>query len=295
MTRHLIHVGYAKAGSTYLQAWFARHTQLRYIEGGLGGFRDAYQLTRHAVAPLPEPRWAVTSYEGFSAPLPTAGAIGSDYGEHGAPIAARQEQACHLLGGLFPGAHILIVTRGFRAMILSSFSQYARSGGQADFENLLREARTDHPWRYDDIASLYRAHFGDDHVILLPYELLERDPERFLGELARRLDIAPEPPLAERLNPKISGVEMRWYPRLTRTIERLPVPGRVRARLHRSYVKRAFENRLKLPIRLLQRLSPQPPVDASAIPPDLLEQFRGLSTGLADEPLFAPFAEDYLF
>jgi hypothetical protein len=60
-------------------------------------------------------------------------------------------------------------------------------------------------------------------------------------------------------------------------------------------VKRAFENRLKLPIRLLQRLSPRPPVDASAIPPDLLEQFRGLSTLLADDPLFAPFAEDYLF
>ena len=295
MTRHLIHVGYAKAGSTYLQAWFARHPQLRYIEGGLGGFRDAYQLTRHAVAPLPEPRWAVTSYEGFSAPLPTAGAIGADYGEHGAPIAARQERACHLLGGLFPGAHILIVTRGFRAMILSSFSQYARSGGQADIEDMVREARTDHPWCYDDIAALYRAQFGEDRVILLPYELLECDPERFLGELARRLDIAPEPPLAERLNPKISGVEMRWYPRLTRAIDRLPLPGRIHRRLRRAYVKRAFDNRLKVPIRWLQRLSAQPPVDANVIPAETLERFRGMAASLSCDPLFAPFADDYLF
>ena len=46
MTGHLIHIGYAKAGSSFLRSWFAQHPQLAYAEGGIAGFPDVHALVR---------------------------------------------------------------------------------------------------------------------------------------------------------------------------------------------------------------------------------------------------------
>jgi hypothetical protein len=62
MARHLIHVGYSKAGSTFLQAWFERHPELRFAPGGLGGFNDVDELSR---PPGREYKYYVTSFEGL--------------------------------------------------------------------------------------------------------------------------------------------------------------------------------------------------------------------------------------
>jgi hypothetical protein len=50
MSRHLVHIGYPKAGSTYLQRWFASHPQLAYREGGIAGFPNVYALARDGAA-----------------------------------------------------------------------------------------------------------------------------------------------------------------------------------------------------------------------------------------------------
>ena len=34
----LLHIGYSKAGSSFLQKWFKEHPQLRYAPRGLAGF-----------------------------------------------------------------------------------------------------------------------------------------------------------------------------------------------------------------------------------------------------------------
>jgi hypothetical protein len=41
VSRHLIHIGYAKAGSKFLQRWFEAHPDLAYRTAGLGGFPAA--------------------------------------------------------------------------------------------------------------------------------------------------------------------------------------------------------------------------------------------------------------
>ena len=65
-------------------------------------------------------------------------------GEKALNFAPRQVAACDALGALFPTAHVLLVTRGFRSLILSSYSQYARTGGAVEIEDFLRGGMPEH-------------------------------------------------------------------------------------------------------------------------------------------------------
>lgn len=299
--RHLIHVGYAKAGSTFLQQWFETHPQLLYSPGGIAGFYDVYALARSGALPDGDERYRVTSYEGLSAPRADAGDHMVDYRPDQQDPAIRQTRVCELLRALFPNAVVLIVTRGFRSMILSSYSQYVRSGGDMDLPTLVatvlehRDPRlnallTVEHWNYDRLVGQYRAAFGADGVVVMPYELLRDDPVAFTRALEGRLGLDPGPVERERVNVSLSGEELAWYPRLARIARKVPS-----GRAYRLYVGAAFTNRLRLPIRVLQRLRPAAPVNASVIPDEVLEPFRGLADSLRDDPLYAPYAADYLW
>lgn len=293
MSGHLIHIGFPKAASTLLQQWFAEHPQLAYAPLAIGGFGDALDIVAAASRPPADIRYRVTSAEGLSAPFALKRAAFVDYAAGGCPYPERQANACRLLAGLAPGAHVLIVTRGFRSMILSSYSQYARSGGTRSLESLF-EGEVDDPWRYDRIAGLYREAFGDERVLVLPQELLRDDPAGFRGAIEAWLGIDPHPLPAGQPNPALSPVEMRWYPRLARLVARLPI-GRARHRLLRWHADRAMANRWRGAIALLQRLRPAVPVTGDLIPDAVVERFRGNADTLGRDPRYAPYARDYLF
>ncbi|HEY0153586.1 MAG TPA: sulfotransferase [Longimicrobium sp.] len=302
MIRHLIHIGYPKAGSTFLQHWFASHPQLAYQPGAIAGFHDVYSIARSAASPQREERYRVTSFEGLSVPMPDAGERVVDYRRTGAvDPATRETRACELLAALFPGAVVLVVTRGFRSMILSRYSQFLRTGGDVELPVLLASAlgTADAPpearievehWDYDALIGKYRAAFGAHGVVVMPYELLRDDPAAFTAALEARLGLDPAPPPPGRVNASLTGEEMAWYPRLARAVRRVPL-----ASLHRLYAGAAFTNRLRLPIRLLQRLRPATPVTAAMIPDAALEPFRGVADSLRSDPLYAPYAAEYLW
>jgi hypothetical protein len=204
-------------------------------------------------------------------------------------LAARQAKACAMLAEIFSDAHVLIITRGFRSMILSSYSQYVRTGGNVDLETLI-DIGGDHPWDYYRLVAMYREAFGG-RVIVLPYELLARDPAGFRAELERRLGLAPLVFEDSVINRSLSPVELRWYPRLARLIHRIPF-GR---RLFRPYVDLVFDNRLRFLIALLDRLRPGKPVTKDLIDDATIEGMRGDADSLASDPVYAPYARDYLF
>lgn len=293
---HLIHIGYAKAGSTFLQRWFEAHPDLAYSAGGLAGYRSVYALAAEAATGAGDGRWRVTSCENLAAPQADAGLQLVDYERAmRSSWAERQSAARARLLRTFPDAHILIVTRGFRSMILSSYSQYVRSGGSQDFETLNQGDRANHPWDFDALIQGYRKDFGEARVIVLPYELLRDDPARFTASLESRLGIAAFPAKRETVNPSLSPVEMRWYPRLSRRIERLPVGAALRRRLQARYFAAVDKGRLAGLVRLMQHLRPAPPFASHLIDDDLLGGMRGRSGSLARDPIYRPYAADYLF
>lgn len=291
--RHLIHVGFPKAGSTFLQRWFAGHPDLRYAEGGLAGFRDVHDVISHAASESAARLWRVTSAEGFLAPRRKPGSslcdVVVDY--EGDGMAESQRRACHTLAALFPEATILIVTRGFRSMILSSFSEYVRSGGVGRLEDL---SGTEMPWNYDGLIDLYRAAFGADRVIVLPYELLRDDQNRFLRTLEARLGVGLFDGPVGRLNPSLSEAEMHWYPRIGRLVQGLPLPRRLRDAIFRRYVRVIFQGGLSWVAAGLSRLSGPSSSVALRLDPADLDQCRGKAERLRGIPEYGLYAKDYL-
>jgi hypothetical protein len=296
--RHLLHVGFPKAGSTALQRWFETHPQLCFSDGHLAGFRTVHELARGAAFPTAGDRFHVTSCEGFTAPRPAVGLQGVEYHSVDAPLMAeRQARVRDLLRSMFADAVILIVTRGFRSMILSSYSQYVRSGGHVELAAMIGEggSRTgddphDHdPWHYDFVIELYRDAFGTENVIVMPWELLRDDAEAFVRVIEARLSIDHVPMSRDRVNESLSPVELAWYPRLTRLARRARSK-----RLERTATNAMFTNRLRLPIRILQRMFPVTPVTSASLPDAVVETFRGRAETLRGNPLYEPYYADYL-
>jgi len=288
MSGHLIHVGYPKTGTNFLRRWFREHPHLAYVEGGIAGYGGVYEIAREAVAPRRDVLYRVTSSESLTAPHRDTG---KDHYDHGDPIdpAVGQENACALLAALFPDAHVLIVTRGFRSMIFSSFSQYIRSGADVPLEEFVRHPLIGRPWEYDRVIGMYRNAFGAEKVIVMPWELLRDDVDRFVRALEERLGLPHFAAAAGRMNTSLTPAEMYWYPRLTRLVQRLPIGSRLR----RIYLRGIFTNRFRPAVSVLQRLRPGTPVTADAIPEDLIAAYRAKASTLRENPLYAPYAREY--
>lgn len=289
---HLIHIGYAKAGSTFLQEWFAAHPELAYVKGGFGGFSTIWDVARHGAGPRSRVAYRVTSSEELPVPSVRAGIPG--HRDDWAFTAEAQTAVCSTLAALFPNARILLVTRGFRSVSLSGYSQYVRAGGSRDLEFLVDSAAPDDlVWNYDRVVRLYEAAF-DGRLIAMPYELLRDDPRRFVAELQAELGLSQPGPIPPRVNQSLSAAELRWYPRFTRFVEALPLRGDSRRRLLDRWVGWTQGNRMARPIAVLERLRPSPPIGPSDIPDELLEAFRGRAEALRGRPLYGRYASEYL-
>ena len=304
MTRTLIHIGYPKAGSTFLQSWFEQHPELFYKPGGIGGFRDVYELARPLYKDF---KYFVSSYESLSMPSNSAGRIKLIYG--GAEVDdddhtyRSQLQVCTALKSLFPESTILIITRGFKDIILSGYSQYLRVGGVKSLDELCRDIarqvreETLHFYDFDRLISIYRSAFGRENVIVLPFELLRDDKVQFLSTVEERLGLDHHDISIDQLNPSLSPSELYWYPRISRvvsgTASRLGA-GRFK-RIYTWYVKKTLENKFSSLVRVLNILKPGRSTTRADFPVEILEDFRGLAESLRELPEFAPYGSDYLW
>jgi hypothetical protein len=304
MARHLIHIGYPKAGSTFLQEWFEQHPDFYYCAGGLAGFQHIFEICR---SPETACKYFVTSWEGLSMPPRSGRDHWLDWRREMArlppPIKEIQKEVCSLLKTLYPDSRILIVTRGFKAIIMSGYSQYVKSGGQLHPDGVYRRLeeclRADayHYYDYDYLIQLYADAFGEENLIVVPYELLRDNQAAFLSLLEKRLEIGHIEPGFGRLNPSLSPHEQYWYPLITRSIARLTsgLEERKFQRIYRWYVSKTLENKLRRPIKILQTLRPDRKIHEKDFPSELLEYCKGKATRLKDDPLYAPYGAEYLW
>jgi hypothetical protein len=303
MARHLIHIGYPKSGSTFLQAWFGRHPELCYAPGGLGGFHNVYELGR---PPARDCVYYVTSFEGLATPHESAGDVRLDFGgaepEREDRLKENQAAVCGRLKSLYPGSRVLVVTRGFRGMILSAYSQSVRMGGRLHLDGMCRELaarlRRDetHYYDYDYLLGLYAEAFGEENLIVLPYELLRDDERAFLSALEERLGLRHREIEIGRVNPSLSPEELYWYPLVSRAVSRAASrlgPARFR-RIYAWYVRRTLDNRLRPLVRALARLRPDARVTDADFPADILGLCAGKATRLRGHPLYTRYAAEYL-
>ncbi len=302
MARHLIHIGFPKAGSTSLEAWFASHPQCSFVHEGIGGYRYASEIASGAAAQQgTTPLWNVTSCELLSTPLtPDAGSL-QDLGEEAllTPIAELRERVCLALQRTFAQPTILIVTRGFHAELLSGYSQYVRGGGRLRIDELFAPEAAGHLatfFDYDSVVVLYERTFGEEAVIVLPYELMRDNPSVFVATLERRLGLEPQGIPLPSLNPSLSPAAIYWYQRLSIGAAALAERAgpRFGSRVWAAYVRQIERDRFRRPVRLMHRLLPSRQVTAHDVAGEVVEACRGQAARLGERDLYAPYATEYL-
>ena len=307
MARHLVHIGYPKAASTFLQLWFTGHPQLRYVPGGIAGFANVYELSR-SLGDSP-PMYYVTSDEGLSSPAASVDhATLAEPGGAGVPdlvpIKRTQASVCARLKDMLPESRILIVTRGFKGIIMSGYSQYVRSGGvmhlrdMCEFLGTCLDEDEYHFYDFDYFVGLYAGAFGEENVVVVPFELLRDDQAAFLAVLEERLGLRHHEVTLDRPNPSLSWAELYWYPTISKavsgTISRV---GRSRCgRAYGWYTSRAtMNNRLRPVVKLLQAFLPDRQIASEDFPSRVLERCRGRARCLQKDELYAPYASEYLW
>lgn len=292
---HLLHVGYPKTGSKFLQRWFAAHPEIAFDHWGIAGFGDAHQMMSAAAAGVPA-AWHVTSHEALLTPV-------TEYRDLGAsgislPTRDRQLAACAMLAALFPTAHVLIVTRGYEALLRSFYAELVIGGASyafADFcEALLAqvEAGTD-TFDFDAAIDAYAGAFGPDRVLVLPYELLRDSPQAFLGAIEESLAISRLcfPPDRVRRTPP--PARLATYRRLTRWVRSMPGPVRLRQRIAHRYIAALRGGRLGGVAGAIERLGGASDDDDRTVPTKLLEALGARGGRLRDDARYRNYAPEY--
>jgi hypothetical protein len=191
MQRPLIHIGYPKTGSTWLQFNLFWNEQSNYYSlastkeiiedfslNDPFGFRTQEiqeKYSKKLCISQELNRVPILSYEGLS----TSHHNVSD----SITIANHLKQ-------VFPTARIFIVIRNQVDCILSSYQQYIKTGGQGSLTFFLSEGTNNQInifrrqyYLYSKLIACYASLFGRENVLILPFELFREDQERFLKQL----------------------------------------------------------------------------------------------------------------
>lgn len=194
----LIHIGYHKTGTTFLQTGLFRSP----------GFVRAWPAStlREKLVNVSELSF---DPEGARADLlaaahddrpPGTVLVASDERLSGTPHAGGFDSAliARRLAQVFPEAKVLIGIREQADAVYSVYQQYVRDGGSASVWAYLHpraptqvpQPRAEH-WEYDRLIALYQDLFGRERVLVLPFEWLRADASEFLARICVFCDAPP--------------------------------------------------------------------------------------------------------
>ncbi|MFN8666344.1 MAG: sulfotransferase [Gemmatimonadaceae bacterium] len=302
--RVLLHVGFHKAGSSWLEAWLTRHSQVRFSAPTFGGLQGPLDLCREVNREGPAPRLHAISEENL-----TGGLVFPEgyfylllrhqgFHKRASGIPAHQDRIAARLHALFPGAHVLLITRGFAGALRSVYSQVVRMGGDLPFEDFLHEyERQIADWlAYDRVIDAYRRRFGRESVTVLPFEALAEDEANFGRSLECLLGLDHEEIRIGRVLPSLSPLQLSAYARFSHRVL-APVARHLRnyraMQMYLLYarfiVDRPFADAL---VRAV--FGPRGGAATPEVPASYLERFRGTATALGSIPAFDRYRAAYL-
>lgn len=190
--RLLVHVGYVKTGSTWLQARVLNNAQIGFCPAA--GRSDVRRLIID-----PNPLW----YDSACVAAALSGQV-TKAAKHGrVPVLTHERLAgSPLTGGhdasivadrlhlLFPECKIFIVIREQNSHILSIYNEYVAGGGNCTLERFLFPPEGAKIPLFDfrflefhRLISYYLQLFGPERVCVLPFELFIRDATDFCRRL----------------------------------------------------------------------------------------------------------------
>jgi hypothetical protein len=191
MKRPLLHVGYHKTGTTWLQNRFFvpefGYGKVLDHDAVSALIADAHASERDADRLATAAAGARAALEPGTVPVVSSEILcGNPF--HGGAGGAENAR---LLAAAFPDARILITIREQMRMLTSVYMQYLSRGGTLPPESFFTETnapgyprfRIEH-FRYDWLVGLYRGLFGDGNVLVLTQEEMAGDLAGFLAKLS---------------------------------------------------------------------------------------------------------------
>jgi hypothetical protein len=193
----LIHIGYHKTGTNWLQRqlfsdpatgyrWLGKrpvtHPVRRFVKDGSFEFDPV--SVRAALEPMiaeaeRDELLPVISLERLSGSLVSGG--------------HDSEQIADRLHEVFPDGRILVVVREQRSFLLTTYKGYVLQGGAASVAQFLDPPRSRGrrvPWfdegylEYDRLVGYYRSLFGAEQVLALPFDEFVRDGRAYVTRIA---------------------------------------------------------------------------------------------------------------
>lgn len=197
--QRVVHVGYIKTGTTFLQAnvWTIPKNGMA-LAGGLDSraiLTDALIVCDDYVFEPGETRSRLSQFED---PLRLEDQIPvwSEETLLGNPPTRDYEATAKAarLHRVFPDAKILITIRRQQDMILSMYGEYLLGGGTLAFDSFIGDGNEPLSYTpilrpefllYDRAISYYQGLFGAENVLVLPMEMLTADKEAYFDRLAQ--------------------------------------------------------------------------------------------------------------
>jgi len=209
----LVHIGYAKAGSTSLQS------VLGDPKSGFEPDRDiCSRVPRRARNDRNIKEYLVQTHDfefnHEQLRMIANEKLGWAKSSNRVPLISYERLAGHWITGghdcktiadrirvTWPYARILIIFREQKSMLSSVFRQYIRKGGSRTFTQLLIPEGTGHSrgpgfslrhFKYDQLVQYYQDIFGSDNVLALPLEMLMKDSSGFFERIFDFSGVQPE-------------------------------------------------------------------------------------------------------
>lgn len=209
-TRPIVHIGYPKSASTWLQeVFFPRVDNASLVQksavietfmeaGALSFDPDAARRRLRAA----DPGRMILSFENLSGYPHNGGVMG----------ALSKDLACRLHGTL-PDADVVVFIRRQTDILAASYAQYVKQGGTHPPDRYLfprdyrsrQHTRPDKNPRFElehfaylPLLRLYRRLFGRDRLHVFLYEAFNADQAGFIRDFCARLDLQCTHPLAFR-------------------------------------------------------------------------------------------------
>lgn len=302
--RVLLHVGFHKAGSSWLEAWLTRHSQVRFSAQTFGGLHGPMDLCREVKRDGPPPRLHAISEENL-----TGGLVFPEgyfylllrhqgFHKRATGIPEHQDRIAARLHALFPGAQVLLITRGFAGALRSVYSQVVRIGGDLSFGDFLHDYELQiADWlAYDRVIDAYRQRFGSENVSVVPFEALADDEANFGRLLERELGLDHEEIQIGRVLPSLTPVQLAAYARFSHHLL-APVARHLRNyRAMQMYLlyARFVVDQPWADWAIRAAFAPRGEVPKPEVPASYLERFRGTATALASIPAFDTYRAAYL-
>jgi hypothetical protein len=197
-TEPLIHIGYHKTGSSWLQRFVfsakAGAGFTRFDKGRDGPINTLIVSPNALDFDADAARGRFTELIGGATERGLTPVVSSErLSGHPFTGGYDSKDLAERLAAVFPDGRVLIVIREQREAVLSTYRQYVKAGGPWKLRQFLDppvDTRTrirlfdSRHFAYHRLIRTYQRLYGEDRVLVLPYELLRTEPKRFVTSIA---------------------------------------------------------------------------------------------------------------